>query len=204
MSKDLFEEMSEQEMNAEIANWAVEHMENELNHEYADAMANYPVVSEIVPGTILRLTKQNLTEFHQQMRTMILEEGRGMFEYLEAIQFFCKLKETIFGVDGKEGDKDFLSAVMDEIKKYGKDHTTGRGVKFELAETGTKYDYSENPEWVAIEERLKAVQAEKKALEEKLKKIPAGSTLVDESTGETLIGPSKTSKSSFKIILGKS
>src|ERR1044072_353233 len=137
------------------------------------------------------------------MRTMILEEGRGMFEYLEAIQFFCKLKDVIHGTEGSEGDKEFRSAVMDEIKKYGKDHTTGRGVRFELAETGTKYDYSENPAWVALEERLKAVQAEKKALEERLKTIPAGSALVDESTGETLIGSSKTSKSSFKIILGK-
>jgi hypothetical protein len=197
MSKGLFEEMSEYDLNTDMRR------QEQEDAEYQTVMANYPVVSEIVPGTILRLTKQNASEFHQQMRTMILEEGRGMFEYLEVIQFFCKLKETIHGAEGKEGDKEFLSAVMDEIKKYGKDHTTARGVKFELAETGTRYDYSSNPEWVAIEERLKAVQAEKKALEEKLKKIPAGSALVDEATGDTLIGPSKTSKSSFKTTLGK-
>lgn len=171
--------------------------------EFEEAMAHYPVVSEISPGTILRLTKQNVNEFHQRQRLMILEGGLGMFEYLEVIQFFCKLKENIFGTEGKEGDKEFLSAVMDEIKKYGKDHTTARGVKFELAETGTKYDYSANPEWEALDKELKAVQAKKKELEERLKKIPAGNALVDEATGETLLGPAKTSKSSFKIVLGK-
>lgn len=172
--------------------------------EFEEAMAHYPIISEISPGTILRLTKQNVTEFHQRQRAMILEGGMGMFEYLEVIKFFCKLNDTIFGTQDSEGDKDFRSAVMDEIKKYGKDHITTRGVKFELAETGTKYDYSNNPEWVALEAELKEVQARKKEIEEKLKKIPAGNALVDELTGETLIGPSKTSKSSFKITLGKS
>jgi len=204
MSKDLFEEMSEHEMNADMAYREQGHLQDQKYAEYQDAMANYPVVSEIVPGTILRLTKQNVTEFHQQMRTMILEEGRGMFEYLEAIQFFCKLKDVIHGTEGSEGDKEFRSAVMDEIKKYGKGYTTGRGVKFELAETGTKYDYSANPEWDALDKQIKAIQEKKNEIEKRLKMIPAGSALVDESTGETLIGPSKTSKSSFKIILGKS
>lgn len=192
MSKGLFEEMSEYDTNADMR-----------RQELEEAMAHYPIVSEISPGTILRLTKQNVTEFHQQMRAMILEGGMGMFEYLEVIKFFCKLNDTIFGTQDSEGDKDFRSAVMDEIKKYGKDHTTARGVKFELAETGTKYDYSANPEWEALDKELKAVQAKKKELEERLKKIPAGNALVDESTGETLIGPAKTSKSSFKITLGK-
>lgn len=181
-------------------------MDEQLNQDHSEleeAMSHYPVVSDIAPATILRLTKQNVAEFHQQTRAMILEGGVGMFEYLETIKFFCKLNEEIFGDDKKTGDKDFKQAVMDEISKYGKDHTTARGVKFELAETGTKYDYSNNPEWVSIEKELKAMQDRKKALEDKLKKIPAGAALVDESTGETLIGPAKTSKSSFKIILAK-
>lgn len=203
MSKQLYEDLSEQEMNADLRHRESDQLQGQKYAEYEEMMASYPVISEIAPGTILRLTKQNVTEFHQQMRNMILEEGRGMFEYLEVIKFFCKLNDEIFGTDQKEGDKNFRAAVMDEIKKYGKYYTTDKGVKFELAETGTKYDYSNNPEWEALDKELKAVQAKKKELEERLKKIPAGNALVDESTGETLIGPAKSSKSSFKIVLGK-
>lgn len=190
-------------MNADMAYNEGQVYQDQKYAEFQDAMSHYPVVSEIAPATVLRLTKQNVAEFHQQTRTMILEGGVGMFEYLGTIKFFCKLNEEIFGSDGKEGDKEFRSAIMDEIVKYGKNHITAQGVKFELAETGTKYDYSNNPEWVAVDAELKGVQDRKKELEERLKKIPAGTALVDESTGETLIGPSKTSKSSFKITLAK-
>src|SRR5881628_982990 len=89
-----------------------------------------PAITEISPATIFRFTKTNVAEFHQEMRPMILG-GMGMFEYLEAIQFFCKLKEVVYGSDKKGGDKEFMSAVQDEIKKYGKEYTTPRGVKFE-------------------------------------------------------------------------
>lgn len=193
MSKDLFFEEQERLQGDSAADQAA----------YEEALSHMPVVSEISPGTILRLTKQDVLEFHQQMKTMILEGGRGMFEYLEVVKFFCKLNDLIFGAQGKEGDKDFLSAVIDEIKKYGKEYMTPRGVKFELAETGTKYDYSHNPLWKALEAESKAAADKRADLEAKLKKIPAGSVLVDEETGETLVGPPKSSKSSFKVTLSK-
>ena len=39
--------------------------------------------------------------------------------------------------------------------------------------------------------------------EDRLRKIPSGKILVDEETGEVMIGPSKTSKSSYKVTLLK-
>lgn len=178
--------------------------EEDNNDAAADMerILSQPAITEIAPPTILKFTKQNVAAFHQEMRPMILG-GYGMFEYLEAIQFFCKLKEVVFGVGEKEGDKEFLSAVMEEIAKHGKEFVSPRGVKFELAETGTRYDYSQNAEWMELNLLEKSLGEKRKALEEKLKKIPAGSALADTETGETLIGPPKTSKSSFKIVLPK-
>jgi hypothetical protein len=177
----------------------VEDQYDDIEHQH---YLSLPPVTEIAPATILR-TRENITAFHQGMRSMILEGGYGMFEYLETIQFFCKLKEVIHGAGKYDGDKKLLSAVIDEIKKHGKEYITSTGVKFELAETGTHYDYSNNVAWEELDALEKDISTRKKALEEKLKKIPAGSELVDTETGEILIGPTKTSKSSFKITLPK-
>jgi hypothetical protein len=196
MSKDLFFDEQEAQFDANTA-------DAQAYAEQEQYLASSPVVSEISPGTILRLTKQNVAEFHSQMKAIILEGGYGMFEYLEVIKFFGKLNDHIFGAQGKEGDKEFQDAIVDEIKKYGKEHQTARGVTFKLAETGTKYDYSHNPAWAQLSQQAKDAAEKKSQLEDKLKKIPAGSVLVDEETGESLIGPSKSSKSSFQVIFGK-
>lgn len=170
--------------------------------EEMEEAKNLPDVLEIYPATVL-LTKQNVAQFHEKMRSSILESGYGMLEYIESIKFFCKLNEHIFGGQGKEGDKDFVAAMITEVSKFGKDYKTARGVKFEVAETGVSYDYSGNPAWVAAKQQEEQAKAIRTEIEQRLKFIPAGKSLVDEDTGEILCGPAKTSKSSIKVTLPK-
>ena len=178
--------------------------EREQQNDYQEPMF-IPSTLEITPGQIITISKSNVAQFHARMREMIMEGGYGMFEYLETIKFFEKLKEEVFGGQGKEGDKAFKSAIIDEIRKYGKEYKTDRGVKFELAETGTKYDFSLDPVWSAIVEKIKPLDEARKQRETFLKALNKAIIETDPETGETfeVYPPSKTSTSSFKVTLGK-
>lgn len=131
------------------------------------------------------------------LKAAVFEGGDTMFRHLESLQLISKFKEFL------TEDKEALEFITSEISKYGKAYVSDRGVKFELAETGTKYDYSLNTEWRDLAEKEGEIKAKKRELEDKLKTIPAGKLLVDSETGETYIGPGKTSKSSYKITLPK-
>lgn len=164
-----------------------------------------PAILEITPGYIISISKSNVETFHRTMRDMIYQTGSGVFEYLETIKFFEKLKEEIFGSQSKDGDKGFKNHVIDEIRKYGKEYITSRGVKFELAETGTKYDFSGDPVWSSIVEKIKPLDEDKKKREAFLKSLTKTLIETDPETGETfeVQPPIKTSTSSFKVTLGK-
>lgn len=165
----------------------------------------------LAPDNIPVLSKQNAATFHQMAKARIFEQG-GAFEYIETIKFFEALGKQINGDSSAkiEGDKEFVSFLRDEIERNGEKgkYTTGRGVKFEVAETGSSYDFSKcnDPELLDLEEKSKAAAEALKARKEFLKTVPAaGLPIIIESTGETvtLYPPSKSSKSSFKVSLPK-
>lgn len=168
-----------------------------------------PVV--IQAGDILILSKTNAQEFHQKMREMILETGYGMFEYLEVLKFFENVNKQVKGDSQAKipEDAEFIGAVRDELSKYEKGkHTTSRGVRFELAETGTNYDFSvcNDPILAQFEEKKTDIEEAIKERKEFLKTVPKeGLTIVDPKTGDvtTVYQPIKKSKSSYKITLAK-
>ncbi len=191
MSDEIFMEQREYEQ---------ETMNSLLNYE-KEALSKKPQEMQIVPGTILKLSKESAEVFHEQMRSMILEKGYGLFEYLEVVKFFGKINDAIFGKDGTQGDWELIQYVREELAKSNGKLVTSRGVKFEMSETGTKYDYSTNEMWLEAEKEIVIAKAKKRAIEERLKKIEPGMILVDPGTGESLIGPVKTSKSSIKVTM---
>lgn len=106
-----------------------------------------------------------------------------------------------------------IKSVCDEALKLIVEPVTGQlnlqsgkfekwGCKVECAEVGTKYDYSENPSWVELKQKEDALAEERKQLETMLKTIPAGKMIFNEQ-GDQLIGPAKSSTSSFKTTLAK-
>lgn len=94
--------------------------------------------------------------------------------------------------------------VRTAIEQYGKE-VTMKGVKLELAETGVKYDYSNDAHWERLNASLKSAQRLCKDREKYLQGVTHKIVEVDEETGETMeiFPPIKTSKSSFKINIPK-
>lgn len=170
---------------------------------------NKPAELQIIPGHILTLSKTNAEAFHQQMKSVIKETGYGLFEYIEVIRFFEKLKDYVNGNSQSkiEPDRELVGMIRDEVQKYGKVFTTPRGVKFELAETGTKYDYSNcnDQELVELEGQLEVLKEKVKTRQEFLKTVPQEGLDIITGHGEPvkIFPPTKTSNSSFKVSLPK-
>jgi len=169
---------------------------------------NKPQEIILAPGSIVTLSKTNAAGFHQQMKDMIRETGYGLLEYVEFLKFADKLKEQISGNSHAKipEDKEFTSMVRDEVAKHpdGK-ATTARGVKIELAETGTSYDFSQCNDPVLAELETAALNAAEalKSRKEFLKTVPGKGLEIILEGGElvTVYPPAKASKSSYKVTL---
>lgn len=136
---------------------------------------------------------------------MIKDTGYGLFEYLEVVKFFEKVKDFINGNSQSkiEPDKEIIEMVREEVQKHNGKYTTPRGVKFENAETGTSYDFSKcnDQELIDMEAQANDIKEKISARKEFLKTVPGKGLEVHsgEGTLSTIYPPSKTSKSSFKV-----
>lgn len=142
------------------------------------------------------MSKTQISQLADASVSQCLEVG-NVLEVAEAISAMSEF------VDLVRKDDRFITAVVDEANRNAGKLQTNSGAKIEVCETGTKYDYSHNADWVELNRQEKEIAEKRKALEDKLKKIPAGKLLVDEETGETLVGASKTSKTNYKLSLAK-
>jgi hypothetical protein len=170
---------------------------------------NKPQEIILAPGSIVTLSKTNAAGFHLQMKEMIKDTGYGLLEYVELLKFFEKIKEQISGNSQSNipEDKEFTSMVRDEVAKHGKAATTPRGVKIELAEVGSSFDFTQcnDPELVTLEAEVLAANEKLKARKDFLKAVPTKGMEIITGEGEviTIYPPSKSSKSSYKVTLPK-
>jgi CRISPR/Cas system CSM-associated protein Csm3 (group 7 of RAMP superfamily) len=84
--------------------------------------------------------------------------------------------------------KGIMENVLTEHERYGEKTTTAYGVTYERCEVGVKYDYSEDEEWLMLEDNIKAIRTEQKARE-----------LILKETGRC----GKSSTTSVKVTLAK-
>ena len=102
----------------------------------------------------------------------------------------------------KDAREKLNNYAIEELRKYPTGKTSIFDTKIEIAETGIKYDYSQDLVWQKLKQDNEMTSIALKFREDILKKIPSGSQLVDEN-GEASIGPSKISSTSYKITLAK-
>lgn len=124
---------------------------------------------------------------------------------LQVAEALAAMEAYIKEIKATESFKDY---VREEAVKFGKVYTSPSGAKIEIAETGTKYDYSQCNDivLVAMNSSLAELQEKIKDRESFVKVLPTeGIELIDEVTGEVyrVFPPSKTSTSSYKVTLAK-
>lgn len=149
----------------------------------------------------LPISKSLLKTLADDTVNSLLEQGG----FLNATERLSAMSEYI---DSIRQDKRFIDGVRSEVELYGKLVLTKNDSKVELAETGTKYDYSNcgDAEYLLLLADLDKAKEMVKARETFLKGVPSkGLEVTDTNTGEivTIYPPVKTSTSSFKVTLNK-
>lgn len=154
------------------------------------------IIENKLPAITAGMTKSQITELAKFGVDYVLETGdpTTVAEQISAMEAYIKAVKA---------DPRFTDYVRDELAKNRGKLTTASGAKIEAIEAGVTYDYSANPDWVALDQTIATLDVKRKALEQRLRLIPAGSVLVDESTGESYIGPAKSSKSTYRVTLAR-
>jgi hypothetical protein len=153
----------------------------------------------MLPTLSTGLTKTQIKVIAQSSIHELLNNGR----ILEAAEALTVMENFIKEV---RSSKEFTDYVREEVSKNGKDITNPSGAKIELAETGTKYDFSQchDPILVQLEAKLETVEAMIKERKDMLKSVSSSGMdiLIDDELVK-VFPPSKTSTSSYKITLSK-
>jgi hypothetical protein len=153
----------------------------------------------MLPVLTSGLTKTQIKVIAQSSVNELMSNGR----ILEAAEALTVMENFIKEV---RSSKEFTEYVREEVGKNGKDITNPSGAKIELAETGTKYDYSGCNDSALIEVESNLVEIESLISDRKawLKTIPAeGMEVVIGDEIVRVYPPTKTSTSSYKITLSK-
>jgi hypothetical protein len=150
-----------------------------------------PVISNELSKTQLRIMAQdfvaNLENDGNPIKTM---------DTISKLELFIKEVKS---------NRNFIELVIDDVTKFGKFVTTDSGTKIELAEVGTKYDYTHTNDVILanLYKDEESINEKIKERESFLKSLPLkGVEIVDEN-GEVhhLFPPSKTSTSSVKTTI---
>ena len=103
-------------------------------------------------------------------------------------------------------NKILKDGIRDDISKHGREYQSGP-VKMELAEVGTKYDYSQcgDSELKDLYETLEQIKAKVEEREKFLKNLPLSGLDVITADGEAIhvYPPAKSSTSSYKVTIAK-
>lgn len=123
------------------------------------------------------------TEVAKQASKLIEQVKEGEVEAMRVYAMMTALEKV--ASDVKKG---IMENVLTEHERYGEKTTIAYGITYERCEVGVKYDYSEDEEWLMLEENIKAIRTEQKARE-----------LILKETGRC----GKSSTTSVKVTLAK-
>lgn len=153
-----------------------------------------------LPAITSEFTKSHIKITAKHFIQEVLDSGR----VIDAADLLAKMEMLIKEM---RADKDFIDSIREEVGKYGKTYTTTSGTKIELAEVGTKYDFSKcgDYELYELESQMAIIEEQIKAKKEFLKMLPLSGIEIIDTNGEvhSLYPPTKTSTSSIKTTINK-
>lgn len=156
---------------------------------------------EYLPSITSDITKSQIKIIAESYLENISNKGKilELADMISKMEYFIKLVRD---------NKDYVEEVRSEVQKFGKEYQSPTGTKIELAETGTKYDYTHCgcSELLELEDIQDQVESKIKSVKDFLKGLPdEGKMVMNSTTGELemVFPPIKTSTSSFKTTLPK-
>lgn len=161
------------------------------------------MTNELTTTSILALFQTNKEERQSFTLSLINEIESGNVDPLK-IHLQVKCMEDIIKL--LNSNTIYKKAVLDAAEKQGEKSFAYNNSKFEIKETGVKYDYSNcgDTVWQMLEQKCSSAAEDLKQRETFLKTVPSkGMQVLDEQTGEmiTVYPPSKSSTTSVAVTL---
>jgi hypothetical protein len=128
---------------------------------------------------------------------MISELESGNANPLDVLRF-QKCFEKVF----ENVKPTLMDMARTEAEKYGAKKFEYKGLKMELAEVGTKYDFSgcNDTEWNELDQQAKDIAEKKKHRETLLKSLTEAIDVIDKyGEAKSIMPPVKSSTSSIKV-----
>ena len=156
------------------------------------------------------LTKKGVAKAAANIYTAVMEGTMSAVDIAVMLKFVDETGKSLKELSDDNGNNTFVDLVRDEIEKNaddGKVFNTKHGVKFELYEAATKFDYEScgDPVWNRLSKEAELVKMKMKERESFLKGLKGSMTMniMDPDTAEfhenvELFPPAKSSTSTYK------
>jgi len=111
----------------------------------------------MIPAINEKISKQDIKKLANDVVDNVCITG----DIVNLAENLAKMDLLIKEIKDNSNYKDYI---LNEVSKYGKSHVTASGTKLEVAEVGTKYDYS-----LTGDVELKELEEQKAVIEFKIK-----------------------------------
>lgn len=123
------------------------------------------------------------------LKIQAIKEMSAVVEGLtEPTEVYAKLKAISHFID--ECINVIKEDVITEVEKYGKEGVKSCGIPLVVKNSGKKYSYEDNDDWVELDDKIKDLTEKRKDIESKMKALVGTAGYVDGNTGE-MLAPAK-------------
>lgn len=142
--------------------------------------------------SIQEMGKSDIVTLANSIGDLITENGGEIVKTLAIATKYQLLFSEI--------EKNLSKNGVDELLRYDGSKTNAFRVELQVAEVGTKYDFTANAKWNTIQEQINALKEDQKNVEAFCKSLKSKTITVDEETGESFefYPPAKSSTTSIK------
>lgn len=146
------------------------------------------------------LTKSNAKDHAQEFVNKVLDGESNPIESLVTLEYLSQVIE-----EAKGKIRELATDAMYGVGEEARVGFTIKGVQVQLRETGVKYQFDMNEEWLQLHSKETSIAKQRKELEETLKTLKAPLNYVNTETGEckTYLPATKTSKTSVVVSIPK-
>ncbi len=120
------------------------------------------MAQEIILSEAYRVPSK--TEIAQQVKQITDQVADGNINPLRAFGLLSALEKAV-----GEAKKNILDLALMEADKYPEKDKSVYGATFTIKEAGVKYDYSDDPQWAALQEYIEDLRAKQKGIETTLR-----------------------------------
>lgn len=106
------------------------------------------------------------SEIQKQVTALVGQVEDGVINPLRAYGLLSALEKM-----AGDAKKELTDAAITEAMKYPEKEIGLYGAKFQIKESGVKYDFSNDPEWCDYQEQIDLVKAQQKGREATLKAL---------------------------------